>query len=100
MGAKPPIDFGMSNWHGFLCEDFTFENVRVVIQAIADHLAGLSPAASISSCSRNWKMPEPPKNNAVPGEIDGTKVKEIIRIDGTKLLMQDGSWMQFRKSAT
>ncbi len=45
-------------------------------------------------------MPEPPKNNAVPGEIDGTKVKEIIRIDGTKLLMQDGSWMQFRKSAT
>jgi phosphoglucomutase len=40
------------------------------------------------------------KINAVPTEIAGTKVKEIVRIDGTKLLLADGSWMLFRKSGT
>jgi alpha-D-glucose phosphate-specific phosphoglucomutase len=32
------ISFGTSGWRGILCEDFTFDNVRVVTQAIADHL--------------------------------------------------------------
>jgi phosphoglucomutase len=40
------------------------------------------------------------KVNAVPTEIAGSRVKEIIRIDGTKLLLADGSWMLFRKSGT
>ena len=38
--------------------------------------------------------------NAVPVEVAGAKVKEVIRIDGTKLLLDDGSWMLFRKSGT
>ena len=32
------IKFGTSGWRGIFGEDFTFENVRVVTQAIADHL--------------------------------------------------------------
>src|SRR5664279_857666 len=32
------IAFGTSGWRGILCEDFTFDNVKVVIQAIADNL--------------------------------------------------------------
>ncbi|HML77965.1 phosphoglucomutase/phosphomannomutase family protein [Geobacter sulfurreducens] len=32
------ITFGTSGWRGILCEDFTFENVKVVSQAIADHV--------------------------------------------------------------
>lgn len=32
------ISFGTSGWRGIFCEDFTFENLRVVTQAIADHL--------------------------------------------------------------
>jgi len=32
------ISFGTSGWRGIFCEDFTFANVRVVTQAIADHL--------------------------------------------------------------
>lgn len=40
------------------------------------------------------------KINAVPSEVAGTKVKEIIKVDGTKLLLEDGSWMLFRKSGT
>ncbi len=33
-----PIKFGTSGWRGIFCEDFTMDNVRVVTQAIADHL--------------------------------------------------------------
>lgn len=40
------------------------------------------------------------KINAVPAEVAGTKVKEVIKIDGTKLLLDDGSWILFRKSGT
>jgi len=32
------ITFGTSGWRGIFCEDFTFENVKIVTQAIADHL--------------------------------------------------------------
>jgi len=32
------IKFGTSGWRGILCEDFTLDNVRIVTQAIADHL--------------------------------------------------------------
>lgn len=35
------ITFGTSGWRGILCEDFTFENVKVVTQAIADHVAAI-----------------------------------------------------------
>ena len=40
------------------------------------------------------------KVDAVPAEVAGSRVKEVIRIDGTKLLLEDGSWMLFRKSGT
>ncbi len=32
------ISFGTSGWRGIFCEEFTMENVRVVTQAIGDHL--------------------------------------------------------------
>lgn len=32
------ITFGTSGWRGIICEDFTFENVKVVTQAIADNV--------------------------------------------------------------
>ncbi len=38
------IAFGTSGWRGILCEDFTFENVKVVTQAIADHLKSVGKA--------------------------------------------------------
>lgn len=40
------------------------------------------------------------KINAVPVEVAGAKVTDIIKVDGTKLLLADGSWMLFRKSGT
>ena len=35
-----------------------------------------------------------------PVEIDGRNITEVIRIDGSKFLFADGSWMLFRKSGT
>lgn len=32
------ISFGTSGWRGILCEDFTYGNIRIVTQAIADHV--------------------------------------------------------------
>ncbi|MEA3362323.1 MAG: phosphoglucomutase/phosphomannomutase family protein, partial [Thermodesulfobacteriota bacterium] len=32
------IKFGTSGWRDIFCEGFTLDNVRVVVQAIADHL--------------------------------------------------------------
>lgn len=37
---------------------------------------------------------------SLPARIAGTGVSDVIRIDGTKLLLDDGSWMLFRKSGT
>lgn len=36
------IRFGSSGWEGILGEDFTFENLRIITQAIADHLRAIS----------------------------------------------------------
>jgi alpha-D-glucose phosphate-specific phosphoglucomutase len=37
-GGYMRITFGTSGWRGILCEDFVFENIKVVTQAIADHI--------------------------------------------------------------
>ncbi|MDP3879333.1 MAG: phosphoglucomutase/phosphomannomutase family protein, partial [Dehalococcoidales bacterium] len=33
-----PIKFGTDGWRGIIAEDFTFANVRVCAQAVADYL--------------------------------------------------------------
>ena len=38
------IAFGTSGWRGIFCEDFTYENVRVVTQAIGDYLRAAGEA--------------------------------------------------------
>lgn len=40
------ITFGTSGWRGVLCEDFTFDNVKIVVQAIADHLRSVGGAGN------------------------------------------------------
>ncbi|MFQ5926371.1 MAG: phosphoglucomutase/phosphomannomutase family protein [Terriglobia bacterium] len=43
---KPPIQFGTSGWRGIMAEEFTFENVRLAVAAIARYVT-----------SRNRKAP-------------------------------------------
>lgn len=38
--------------------------------------------------------------NNPPAQIGGRKIREIIRLDGSKYMFDDGSWMLFRKSGT
>ncbi len=40
------------------------------------------------------------KLKAAPAAIAGLKVKETVTIDGTKFILEDGSWLLFRKSGT
>jgi len=42
----------------------------------------------------------PGKVAAVPKEIAGSTVTDVITVDGVKLILSDGSWMLFRKSGT
>jgi alpha-D-glucose phosphate-specific phosphoglucomutase len=37
-GVTIPVHFGTDGWRGEIAEDFTFENVRAVAQATADHV--------------------------------------------------------------
>jgi alpha-D-glucose phosphate-specific phosphoglucomutase len=41
---KSPIKFGTDGWRGIIAEDFTFDNVRICAQAVADYVkqSGLS----------------------------------------------------------
>ena len=40
------IKFGTSGWRGLIARDFTFDNVRVATQAIAEYLSGVTTPAS------------------------------------------------------
>lgn len=40
------------------------------------------------------------KLKANPAIIAGVKLKETVTIDGTKFILEDGSWLLFRKSGT
>jgi phosphoglucomutase len=42
----------------------------------------------------------PDKLRSVPGAFAGSKVKEVVTIDGNKFILEDGSWLLFRKSGT
>ncbi|MDY0300388.1 MAG: phosphoglucomutase/phosphomannomutase family protein [Trichlorobacter sp.] len=42
----------------------------------------------------------PQKVASVPTEIAGSKIKDVITVDGVKLILEDGAWLLFRKSGT
>ncbi len=50
------IKFGTSGWRAIFCEDFTLDNVRVVVQAIADnlHAEGLADRGVVIGCDARF----------------------------------------------
>jgi phosphomannomutase len=42
----------------------------------------------------------PGKMEASPATFAGSKVREMVTIDGNKFILEDGSWLLFRKSGT
>jgi phosphoglucomutase len=37
---------------------------------------------------------------AIPAAFGGVRVREVVTLDGVKCLLDDGSWLLFRKSGT
>ncbi len=54
--TAPKIKFGTSGWRGVIADDFTFARVKVVTQAIADHLAaqGLKDKGVVVGCDTRF----------------------------------------------
>ncbi len=50
------IKFGTSGWRGIFCEDITLDSIRVVVQAIADHLRaeGLAGRGLVIGCDARF----------------------------------------------
>src|SRR4051794_1196657 len=46
------IKFGTSGWRGLIARDFTFENVRVATQGIAEHLNSRRPTGNEAAAKR------------------------------------------------
>jgi phosphoglucomutase len=45
--TKSPIQFGTSGWRGLIADDFTFANVRLAVNAIAEHVKSKSAKPTI-----------------------------------------------------
>ena len=45
--TSSPIKFGTSGWRGLIADDFTFANVRLAVNAIAEHVKNKSANATI-----------------------------------------------------
>ena len=46
-----PIKFGTDGWRGIIAEDFTFDNVRICAQAVAEYLK-----QSATAISKAWLL--------------------------------------------
>ena len=55
-GFMARISFGTSGWRGILGEDFTFDNVRVVVKAIAEYVrsTGMADKGVVISCDTRF----------------------------------------------
>ena len=51
------IKFGTSGWRGIIARDFTFDNVRLATQGIADYLKSERPTAIPHSPNRRHSGP-------------------------------------------
>ncbi len=47
-----------------------------------------------------FKRELPQKLAAHPSQVAGLKVTDVVTVDGTKLVLEDGSWLLFRPSGT
>jgi len=73
-----PIKFGTDGWRAIIAEDFTFENVRIVSQAIADHFKKEKNA--ILAIGYDWRFLSKEYAEAVA---------EVITANGIKVILSD-----------
>ena len=73
-----PIKFGTDGWRAIIAEDFTFENVRIVSQAIADHFKKETNATL--AIGYDWRFLSKEYAEAVA---------EVLTANGIKALLSD-----------
>ena len=71
------ITFGTSGWRGILCEDFTFDNVKTVTQAIADHLRAAGEADKGVVIGRDTRFMGSRFADEAAGVLAGAGIKVI-----------------------
>ncbi|MBU1062409.1 MAG: phosphoglucomutase/phosphomannomutase family protein [Candidatus Omnitrophica bacterium] len=71
------IKFGTDGWRAIISEDFTFENVRIVSQAIADHFNGVGVTFVVGY---DWRF---------LSEKYAELVSEVLAGNGIKVLLSD-----------
>jgi phosphoglucomutase len=72
------IAFGTSGWRGILCEDFTFENVKVVTQAIADYLKMSGEADKGVIIGRDTRFMGKRFTEEAAGVLAGAGIKALL----------------------
>jgi len=82
-GAKPKIKFGTDGWRGIISEDFTFENVRLVAQAIADYYIRQGKGGS-----RKLKIAVGYDTRFLSGKF-AEAVSEVLSDNGIDVLLSD-----------
>jgi alpha-D-glucose phosphate-specific phosphoglucomutase len=78
--ARPQIKFGTDGWRGVISDDFTFENVRFVAQAIADYYnreAGGAPSVVVGFDTRFLS------------QRYGAIVSEVLAANGLGVVLSD-----------
>jgi len=71
------IKFGTDGWRAVISEDFTFDNVRLVSQAIADHFNGENVTLAVGY---DWRF---------LSEKYAELVTEVLAANGIKVLLSD-----------
>jgi len=76
------------------------KTVRELLERLYSEVGSFVTRRDNLKLSPELEATYPGKVAAVPKEIAGTNVKDVVTVDGVKLILEDGSWMLFRKSGT
>ena len=74
--------------------------VKKLLERLYDQVGRFITKRENISLSPQLDEKFPGKMEASPSTFAGSKVKEMITIDGNKFILEDGSWLLFRKSGT
>jgi alpha-D-glucose phosphate-specific phosphoglucomutase len=74
--------------------------VKKLLERLYDQVGRFITKRENISLSPQLDEKFPRKMEASPSSFAGSRVKEMVTIDGNKFILEDGSWLLFRKSGT
>jgi phosphomannomutase len=74
--------------------------VKALLERLYDQVGRFVTKRENIALSPELEGTFPDKLAAMPGEFAGIRVKHTVTIDGNKYILEDGSWLLFRKSGT